>query len=224
MNARKTASQRSIAELSEVVCIHSLSDSYESEESQGKIDLTLFAVKWNSESTIFITLAHGWIFPFDLIATPQTPPLSGGSTRSDFERLLDLRNLWSALTFLFIYLFFVHYPVGWVFCQWRKHPSKCTKINFLFFFFLLGFKSSEAQALAGRDESSGVFVLLLMQRVCCERSARAAPRASLLSSPVPMLSNITNASPCYIFFGAFIRACLLSKRGDGGGLWHLLLC
>ena len=134
MNARKTASQRSIAELSEVVCIHSLSDSYESEESQGKIDLTLFAVKWNSESTIFITLAHGWIFPFDLIATPQTPPLSGGSTRSDFERLLDLRNLWSALTFLFIYLFFVHYPVGWVFCQWRKHPSKCTKINFFFFF------------------------------------------------------------------------------------------
>ena len=106
MNARKTASQRSIAELSEVVCIHSLSDSYESEESQGKIDLTLFAVKWNSESTIFITLAHGWIFPFDLIATPQTPPLSGGSTRSDFERLLDLRNLWSALTF-FIYLFFL---------------------------------------------------------------------------------------------------------------------
>lgn len=67
-------------------------------------------------------------------------------------------------------------------------------------FFSLGFKSSEAQALPGRDESSGVFVLLLMQCVRCERSSQAAPRASLLSSPMPMLSNITNVSPCYIFF------------------------
>lgn len=35
---------------------------------------------------------------FRLIATSQTPPLSGGSARSDFERLLDLRNLWSVPT------------------------------------------------------------------------------------------------------------------------------
>lgn len=133
MNARKTASQRSIAELSEVVCIHSLSDSYESEESQGKIDLTLFAVKWNSESTIFITLAHGWIFPFDLIATPQTPSLSGGSTRSDFERLLDLRNLWSALTFLFIY-FFCALPSWLSVLSMTQTPFKVYQDQFFFFF------------------------------------------------------------------------------------------
>lgn len=60
-----------------------------------------------------------------LIATSQTPPLSGGSTRSDFERLLDLRNLWSVLTFFLRITQLVE-----CFSQWRKHPSKCTKIDF----------------------------------------------------------------------------------------------
>lgn len=65
MSTRKTASRRLIAEVSEIVCIYSLSDSFESEENQGKIDSTLFAVKWNRESTISITLARGWIFSLD---------------------------------------------------------------------------------------------------------------------------------------------------------------
>lgn len=65
MSTRKTASQRLIAEVSEIVCISSLSDSFESEENQGKIDSTLFAVKWNRESTISITLTRRWIFSLD---------------------------------------------------------------------------------------------------------------------------------------------------------------
>lgn len=36
MSTRKTASQRLIAEVSEIVYIYSLSDSFESEENQGK--------------------------------------------------------------------------------------------------------------------------------------------------------------------------------------------
>lgn len=39
-----------------------------------------------------------------------------------------------------------------------------------------------------------------------------------------MLSNKTNTSPCYIFLGAFICACLYLGGGGRGVLWHLSPC
>ena len=41
---------------------------------------------------------------------------------------------------------------------------------------------------------------------------------------MPMLSNTTNESPCYIFFGAFICAWLYLRGGGQRVQWHLSPC
>lgn len=101
----------------------------------------------------------------------------------------------------------------------QTHPPNCTKITF---FLPLG-------KLWCTDTAGVMNQVVCLCFLWSNAFAMNAPlEPSLCISIVlsmPMLSNTTNASLCYIFLGAFICACLYLGGGGGPGvLWHLSPC
>lgn len=98
-------------------------------------------------------------------------------------------------------------PSRWSVFSMMQTPYNCTKIRFF-----LRFESSEAQTLTAWWIEWRVWAPSEVTRLLWMLLERP-PCISIVLS-MPMLSNITNASPCYIFFGAFICACLYLRGGN----------
>lgn len=198
--------QCKVAEVSPLVQIFFFSFLLQKWRKLGKIVLTLGIFHWNGESAILSHSHIRWIFSSSdgqLIPTSTTPPTSAAQPG------LTLNHSLSCEICKWAWLFHIIQSVE---CFLNDANTLQTVPRLHFF---LRFKSSESTAAAGVMNQVVCLCSLWSNAFAVNAPLEPSSCISIVLS-MQMLSNTTNALPCYIFLGGFHLCLPLSKRGRTG--------